>query len=395
MNRHRWLVLITIFWLTAFPHTVNAAPLLQAEAVEATVKFALVNLYLQPSQSSAVIGTVMAGWVCDVEGRNDATTWLLVTCGARRGWIDRRLVNVTGDLASTLVLDANVLTVLPPAAAIPAPTATTLPATPPPTFNGWKVSYFNNPNLQGDPVAYADVSFIDFRWGYESPMPVVPVDYFSARFERTLDLPPGYYQFTIQTDDGARLWLDDRLIVDEWHGATGSTYTSGALLNGRYTVRLEFLELVALASIRFTYEYSPQTPPWTANYYNGAPTRGELLYTQLENAGTVQLERNWNFASPLPDAVPVDFWNGRWTGQFYFEGGNYYFRARSDDGVRVYIDQTLVIDAWRDGYTDMANRFVGIGSGKHTVTVDYYDRTGQAFLQIWWYQDTTMPGVTP
>lgn len=395
MNRYRWLLLITIFWLTALPRSVSAGPLYQIQAVTATVKFALVNLYLQPSQSSAVIGTVTAGWTCDAEGRNDAASWLLVTCGANRGWIDRRLVNVTGDLDGVLVVDPNILAAPPPAVATPVPTATAPPATPPPTFNGWKVSYFNNPNLQGAPVAYADVSFIDFRWGYESPTPAVPVDYFSARFERTLDLPQGYYQFNIQTDDGVRLWLNDKLIVDEWHGATGSTYSSGAVLNGRYTVRLEYLELVALASIRFTYDYSQQAPPWTATYYNGAPTRGEMLYTQLENAGTVQLERNWGFASPMPGAVPVDFWNGRWTGQFYFEGGNYYFRARSDDGVRVYLDQTLVIDVWRDGYTDTANRFVGVGGGKHTVTVDYYDRTGQAFLQVWWYKDTTAPGVTP
>src|SRR5690606_34575366 len=111
---------------------------------------------------------------------------LLVTCGANRGWIDRRLVNVTGDLDGVLVVDPNILAAPPPAAATPVPTATAPPATPPPTFNCWKVSYFNNPNLQGAPVAYADVSFIDFRWGYASPTPAVPVDYFSARFERTL-----------------------------------------------------------------------------------------------------------------------------------------------------------------------------------------------------------------
>ena len=90
MNRYRWLLLITIVWLTALPRSVSAGPLYQIQAVTATVKFALVNLYLQPSQSSAVIGTVTAGWTCNVEGRNDAASWLLVTCGASRGWIDLR-----------------------------------------------------------------------------------------------------------------------------------------------------------------------------------------------------------------------------------------------------------------------------------------------------------------
>ena len=47
--------------------------------------------------------------------------------------------------------------------------------------------------------------------------------------------------------------------------------------------------------------------------------------------------------------LPADGWNGRWTGQFAFSGGNYYFRARADDGVRVYLNDMLVIDGWREG----------------------------------------------
>ena len=333
------------------------------------------------------------GQSCPIEGRNDGASWLVLRCTNGRGWIDRRLVAVAGDLNQVLILDNNAL--LPPPMQAPTPSPTAAPATPPAVFTGWKVAYFANPNLEGAPVAYDDVQFIDFRWGNGAPKPAVPVDYFSARFERTLDLPQGYYQFEVQADDGVRLWVNDRLVIDEWHGATGATYTTGAVLNGRYTLRIDYLEVAGLASVRFAYTYSQQEPPWLASYYSGAPARGALLVTRREAGGSIQLDRNWGFLSPDPGLVPPDGWSARWTGQFYFDGGNYLFRARADDGVRVYLDQTLVIDAWRDGYNDMMNRFLGVGGGSHTVTVEFYDRYGQALAQVWWYRDTSAPGVAP
>lgn len=382
-----WLAILLLWAEPAI-----GAPLVQAQLPTVTVKFSLVNLYRQPSQSAAVVGFVVMGQQCPVEGRNELATWLLLRCDNVRGWIDRRLVNVSGDLDAVLIVDQNIL-IQPPAQSTSTPTS--VPATPPATFTGWKVSYFDNPNLQGAPVAYDDVQFIDFRWGYGSPTPAVPVDYFSARFERTLDLPQGYYQFNLLSDDGVRFWLNDRLLIDEWRGATGATYSTGAMLSGRYTLRIEYLELVGLASIRFDYTYSPQEPPWLASYYEGAPQRGTLLRTQREGAAAIQLDRNWGFLSPIPGVVPMDGWSARWVGQFNFDSGNYFFRARADDGVRVYLNQTLVIDAWRDGYSDNTNRFIGVGRGRHTVTVEYYDRSGQAFVQAWWFRDTTSPGVTP
>ncbi len=385
-----WLLVCLLLGL--LPQPVTSAPVVQTQSPTATATFSLVNLYRQPSQAATVVGVVVLNESCPIEGRNEAASWLLLQCGNVRGWIDRRLVRVWGNLETVLIVEPNIL--LPPPAQ-PTPTPTPAPATLPAAFAGWKASYFPNATLQGAPVAYDDVQFIDFRWGDGSPKPVVPVDYFSARFERTLDFAQGYYQFALQSDDGVRFWLNDRLLIDEWHGATDATYSVGAMLRGRYTLRIEYMELVGLASIRFETSYSPQEPPWQAAYYAGASVRGIALHMQREGSGTIQLDRNWGYLSPIPAAAPVDGWSGRWVGQFNFEGGNYVFRTRADDGVRVYLNQTLVIDSWHDGYSDNLNRFLGVGGGRHTVTVEYYDRSGQALLQVWWYRDVALPGVAP
>jgi hypothetical protein len=71
-------------------------------------------------------------------------------------------------------------------------------------------------------------------------------------------------------------------------------------------------------------------------------------------------------------------------GQFYFTPGDYNFIAQSDDGVRVYIDNLLVINAWFDGRVEASNRFNQIGEGYHTLRIEYYERSGNAYVRVLW-----------
>jgi hypothetical protein len=339
----------------------------------------------------SVVGQAVAGESCTVKGRDGTGAWLFVDCGSVIGWIDRRLVNVTGSLDTVPVTAATGSVAPPIAAATPTPVPTAPPT--PSNVQGWRTAFFNNPTLQGSPVSYQDAPAVDANWGYGSPASAVPVDYFSARYERTLSLPQGYYRLNAAADDGIRVWVDNDLVIDEWHGATGQPYSALRYLAGAAQLRIEYLEVVGLATLRFGYEYSAQIPPWTADYYNGIAGRTQLLYSQREPAGAIQLDRNWGASSPAPGKVPPDNWNGRWSGQFAFDGGNYLFRARGSSGVRLYIDQTLVIDGWVEGPVDRSNRFLGVGGGPHTITVDYFKRAGNGYLQAWWNKDTSTPGL--
>ena len=80
-------------------------------------------------------------------------------------------------------------------------------------------------------------------------------------------------------------------------------------------------------------------------------------------------------------------WSARWVGAFQFDSGTFSFRIQADDGVRVYLDGLLVIDRWVDGYKEAGNRVIGVGSGLHTVTVEYYERTGNASIRLWWFKE--------
>src|SRR5439155_25910684 len=66
----------------------------------------------------------------------------------------------------------------------------------------WQGQYFANPNLSGTPALTRADPAINFYWGAGSPDPAIPVDGFSVRWSRKLNLAAGTYRFATITDDG-------------------------------------------------------------------------------------------------------------------------------------------------------------------------------------------------
>ncbi len=347
----------------------------------AIVRFDLVNLHNEPSASSSRVGYVVRNQSCNIVGRNPAYTWWLLECaGGLTGWIDVRLVFVQGSTTGVPIVTSAAV----PVTATPQPTAT--PSLQ--TFSGWRAAMYSNPYLSGDPVVVADVPQINFDWGHGAPASSMPADNFSLRLERRMTFAPGYYRFTVQADDGVRVWVDGELLVDEWHGSANQTFRVGRMLSGAHLLRVEYLEVSGLAYLRMQIEASDPTTEWDASYYAGITPTGTPQVRRREPRSVNPLDYYWGTGSPAASLIGVDSWSARWTGQFFFEGGNYLFRVRADDGVRVWLDDLLVIDQWRDGYKEAENRFIGVGRGSHTVTVAYYERSGSAQVAVWWIRES-------
>ena len=119
----------------------------------------------------------------------------------------------------------------------------------------WRGEYFANRNLDGTPALVRNESTIDFNWGEGGPAPGLPADNFSARWSRTFPLTDGRYRFTVQVDDGARLWVDGRLLLDQWFEGSTRTFTAETdLAAGNHTLRLEYLELAGGALAKLTWQ---------------------------------------------------------------------------------------------------------------------------------------------
>ena len=65
-----------------------------------------------------------------------------------------------------------------------------------------------------------------------------------------------------------------------------------------------------------------------------------------------------------------------------FTAGSHRFTVTADDGVRVYLDGTLVIDQWKDQppTTYTASRLVTAGT--HELMVEYYEHTEDAVVRL-------------
>ena len=97
-----------------------------------------------------------------------------------------------------------------------------------------------------------------------------------------------------------------------------------------------------------------------------------------------QINFNWFDDSPDLNNINRDDFSIRWQGNFNFDAGNYEFVTISDDGVRLYIDGEIVIDRWYDQPATIHYAKKQLTKGRHRITMDYFERSGQALAQLFW-----------
>jgi parallel beta-helix repeat protein len=88
-----------------------------------------------------------------------------------------------------------------------------------------------------------------------------------------------------------------------------------------------------------------------------------------------------------PEGLRGDHFALRATAEIEFPAGTYTFRTISDDGVRVKVDGKVVLENWTWHPPKEDEARVRIAAGRRTVTVEYFEITGHAQLQLWWSLD--------
>ena len=347
--------------------TATATPTAPSSGAVVIARIESVDLHAGPDQKHIVVGQIVQGESCLIVGRNEIDSWLQVRCSSGvEGWVTRTVVDLEGDLSRIAIVVV----------------------APPPLFSGWRASYFANRNLEGEPVLVQEAPAVDFDWGLGSPAPVVPVDNFSARFERVLNFIPDTYRLCIcNLDDGARLFIDDQLVLNGWQEGAARDLIVERPLSGEHRILIEYFEAGNAASIRFVYADSTGSlGDWQAVYWND----GTLVGTRPEPRGAsgYALDYNWGIGSPIPGVVHPDNFSARWEAPFDFEAGNYLFNINSDDGVRVSMDGVVVVDAWQGGYNQLSTLVYGVSRGRHQIRVDYYENVGDAIVRVGWKLDT-------
>lgn len=105
---------------------------------------------------------------------------------------------------------------------------------------------------------------IDYDWSGTGPGPLMPKTQFTVRWLGKL-VPRYTDSYTIMTtsDDGVRVWLDDKLIISNWtiHAATEDTATVNLQAGQPYNLKVEYFEKNGVSyEVMKLYWESPQQP---------------------------------------------------------------------------------------------------------------------------------------
>jgi uncharacterized protein YraI len=265
--------------------------------------------------------------------------------------------------------------------------------------SAWTAQYWNNPNLAGPPVLTRLENRIDYFWGLGSPDPVVFPDYFSARWTATLPFQAGTYRFYLAGDDGVRLYINDVLVIDQWRIQSLRAYVIDVPLSaGLHTLRIEYFEATEQATVRFNFELAVGPPPipgplidqWYGEYFANQDLAGSPAFVRLDGYSGLSFTRD---TFPLPAGFPRDYFSVRWTRQICnFPGRPTLFYAVVDDGIRFYIDNTLIIDQWRPQPVITVQQSVDLTAGCHLLRLEYRQEIREAILFFTW---TPPHGQTP
>jgi hypothetical protein len=209
---------------------------------------------------------------------------------------------------------------------------------------------------------------LDFDWGDSGPIAGLAGDRWAGRWTGSF-VPPesGTYRFAVQADEGARLSLDGKLVLDSWSRSTGDRRTADVTLTaGRACpVVLEYFEDQGKASLHVTvHRVSPGKPgsDWLTRI---TPMNFYPLICGAPDAERAKRVMGWMFREDkfwgrwlLPSVAyddPVWYQQTYWRGHIWppanyllWQGlRRYADPARQAEFVRRNVD--LFMRNWKDG----------------------------------------------
>ena len=271
---------------------------------------------------------------------------------------------------------------------------------------GLQAEYFVDRNLTQFFQARVDTN-VNFNWGNGAPIAGMAADNFSVRWAgRVQARRSGVHQFHTVSDEGVRLWMDGKLLVDNWAGHFLTEDSEGVTLAaGRYyDLTMEYFEgtFSAAAQLLWTQpggakEVVPTAQLYPADrglrgaYFSGAAFNAPV-FTRIDEA----VNFSWNTNSPEPTAMPVTY-SARWTGKVRAKaGGSYQFFTLSDDGVRLWINNQLVISNWAAHAVAEDSGSITLAAGQsYAVTLEYFNAAGAGTAVLSWLPPGESKQVIP
>ncbi len=279
------------------PIPTTAAPTAEAGAPTLTASRDT-GIYAGPGVDYPQIGTLQSGLGAEVVGSNQDKSWWAIKFPAGpngNGWVANADVTTQG------------VDNVPVIQAPPLPTAT------PVVITDWKGEYFANPNVDGKPELVRNDQAINFDWGNGAPVPGLPTDNYSVRWSRKANFENSDYLFTVTVEGGVRLWLDGRMLIDDWAAGGNRTLTaqSGVINAGDHDLRVDYFKSGGAGRISVKWEPIATPAPVAVIDIPGPITVGQPVQfssqrsTAADGHSIVTFQWDFGDGSGSNDANPV------------------------------------------------------------------------------------------
>jgi hypothetical protein len=127
----------------------------------------------------------------------------------------------------------------------------------------------------------------------------------------------------------------------------------------------------------FTWEHEPIT--WEAEYFANAKLAEEPTVVRKDK----EIDFDWG-GRPPAQGVPARTFSVRWTGAIALEPGEYRFSINAPDGVRLWLNDRLMISAWYDQSMQAYHRDFAWNGGSLHVRLEHYENGGDARAFMTW-----------
>ncbi len=287
--------------------------------------------------------------------------------------------------------------------------------------NGLKGEYFTNTTDANFPASATLVRLdkgVNFNWGAAAPAAGISEDNFKARWSGKIrPLTTDSYTFYVTAADGVRLWINNVEIINSWTDNTIKTYSASISLqkNTDYDIKLEYyshtnaasciLQWSATGICRQNIPYSQLFAPAAscpgkgtglkAEYFSNAAVADPFPATATITKTEPVVDFNWFGGSPA--GISADNFKARFSGFVQTtDEGSYTFYVTADDGIRLWVNNKLIIDGWVDQAATEYQATINLaGCTPYAIKLEYYERGGDASCKLEWSGPVTDRQVIP
>jgi hypothetical protein len=287
--------------------------------------------------------------------------------------------------------------------------------------NGLKAEYFTGTATPEFPAAATLTKLdksINFNWGSGSPAPAISNDNFKVRWTGKMrPLTDDNYTIYVTAGDGVRLWINNTELISKWNGNPVTTYTATISLqkNTDYDIKLEYFSAASAASCILQWSAAgicrqviPSSQLFApaaacigsgkglrAEYFSNTPVAAPFPATPTVTVTVPQVNFTWAAGSPA--GISENLFKARFTGSITTtDEGTYTFYVTADDGIRLWVNNQLLVDSWIDqGTTEYQGTINLAACTDYPVKIEYYENGGDAVCKFEWSGPVTDRQLVP